>query len=68
MNTTIIVLLTVVVLILVVLLTWLIWRNHRQNDELKEKNEVIVREVRRRSTLEGRMSKMQTGVAEACDR
>lgn len=56
MNTTIIILLTVIVLILVVLLTWLIWRNYRQNNELKEKNEVIVREVRRRSILEGRMS------------
>jgi len=61
MNTTIIALLTVIVLILVVLLTWLIWRNLRQNDELKEKNEVIVREVRRRSILEGQAT-MQTAI------
>jgi hypothetical protein len=54
-TTTIIILLSVAVVILAALLALLIWRNHCQSDELKEKNDVIVREVRRRSTLEGRM-------------
>jgi hypothetical protein len=34
---------------------WLVLRNQKQSDELKEKNKVIVREVERRSVLEGRM-------------
>ena len=33
----------------------LILRTHHQSDELKEKNKVIVREVQRRSALEGRL-------------
>ena len=52
-TTTIIILLTVAVVVLVLLLVWLIWRNQRQSDELQKKNEVIVREVQRRSAQEG---------------
>ncbi len=48
-------LLTVTVVILVVLVAWLVLRNQQQSDELKEKNKVIVREVQRRSALEGRL-------------
>lgn len=52
---TLIILLTVAVVILIVLLALLILLTLRQSDELKEKNNVIVREVRRRSALEGRI-------------
>lgn len=54
-TTTIIILLTATIVILVMLVALLVWRNQRQSDELKEKNEIIVREVQRRSTLEGRL-------------
>ena len=47
MTTTIIVLLSVAVVLLVLLLAVLVWRNLRQRDELRQKNDVIVREVRR---------------------
>ena len=47
MTTTIIVLLLVAVVLLVLLLAVLVWRSIRQNDELRQKNDVIVREVRR---------------------
>ena len=47
MTTTIIVLLSVAVVLLVLLLAVLVWRNLRQADELRQKNDVIVREVRR---------------------
>ena len=53
--TTIIILLVVAIVILIVLVAWLVLRNQKQSDELKEKNKVIVREVERRSVLEGRM-------------
>ena len=52
---TIIILLTVTVLVLAVLVTLLILRSQHLSDELKEKNKVIVREVQRRSALEGRL-------------
>ena len=52
-TTTIIILLSSAVVVLVLLVVWLIWRNQRQSDELQKKNEVIVREVQRRSALEG---------------
>ena len=52
-TTTIIVLLSSAIVVLVLLVVWLIWRNQRQSDELQKKNEVIVREVQRRSALEG---------------
>ena len=52
---TIIILLTVTVLVLAVLVTLLILRSQHLSDELKEKNRVIVREVQRRSALEGRL-------------
>ena len=52
-TTTIIILLSSAVVVLVLLVVWLIWRNQRQGNELKKKNEVIVREVQRRSALEG---------------
>lgn len=55
-TTTIIIVLAVAVLILVVLVALLIWHNMRQSDELQQKNKVIVREVQRRSTLEGRVT------------
>lgn len=59
-TTTIIILLTVAVVVLVLLLVWLIWRNQRQSDELQKKNEVIVREVQRRSALEGALGMSKT--------
>ena len=52
-TTTIIILLSSAVVVLVLLVVWLIWRNQRQCEELQKKNEVIVREVQRRSALEG---------------
>ena len=52
-TTTIIILLSSAVVVLALLVVWLIWRNQRQSDELQKKNEVIVREVQRRSALEG---------------
>jgi hypothetical protein len=51
MTTTIIILLSTAVLLLVMLLAALIWRNIRQSDELRQKNDVIVREVRRNQLL-----------------
>jgi hypothetical protein len=52
---TIIILLSVTVLVLAVLVTLLFLRSQHLSDELKEKNGVIVREVQRRSALEGRL-------------
>ena len=52
---TIIILLSVIVLVLAVLVTLLFLRSQHLSDELKEKNRVIVREVQRRSALEGRL-------------
>jgi nitrogen fixation-related uncharacterized protein len=51
MTTTIIILLSLAVVILLILLAALIWRLCRQSDELKQKNEVIVREVRQNQLL-----------------
>lgn len=51
MTTTIITLLSVAVVLLVLLLAVLVWRNIRQSDELRQKNDVIVREVRRNQML-----------------
>lgn len=51
MTTTIIILLSVAVVLLLLLLAVLVWRNIRQNDELRQKNDVIVREVRRNQML-----------------
>ena len=51
MTTTIIILLSVAVVLLLLLLAGLVWRNIRQNDELRQKNDVIVREVRRNQML-----------------
>lgn len=51
MTTTIITLLSVAVVLLVLLLAVLVWRNIRQGDELRQKNDVIVREVRRNQML-----------------
>lgn len=59
-TTTIIILLSSAVVVLVLLVVWLIWRNQRQSDELQKKNEVIVREVQRRSALEGTLSMSKT--------
>ncbi len=63
-TTTIIILLSSAVVVLVLLVVWLIWRNQRQSDELQKKNEVIVREVKRRSALEGTlgMSKIRKNI------
>jgi len=46
METTIIILLSVAVVVLVVLLAVVLWRYISQGDEIKTKNDVIVREVR----------------------
>ena len=51
MTTTIIILLSLAVVILLILLAALIWRLCRQSDDLKQKNDVIVREVRRNQLL-----------------
>lgn len=59
-TTTIIILLSSAVVVLVLLVVWLIWRNQRQSDELQKKNEVIVREVQRRSALEGTLGMSKT--------
>ena len=58
MTATIIVLLSIAVVVLVVLVVLLILHTLHQSDELKEKNKIIVREVQRRSVLEGRMLTM----------
>ena len=55
---TIIILLTVSVLVLAVLVALLVLRSQHLSEELKEKNKVIVREVQRRSALEGRLLTM----------
>jgi len=55
---TLIILLTVAVVILIVLVALLILRTQHQSDQLEEKNKIIVREVQRRSVLEGRMLAM----------
>ena len=54
MTTSIIILLSVAVLVLVVLLAVLLWRYISQDDEIKTKNDVIVREVRRNLELRQR--------------
>ena len=51
MTTTIIVLLSVAVVLLVLLIAILIWRNIHQSNELRQKNNIIVREVRRNQAL-----------------
>ena len=51
MSTTIIILLSLAVLLLVILLAAVIWRVFRQSDDIKQKNDVIVREVRRNQLL-----------------
>ena len=51
MTTTIIILLSLAVLLLVMLMAALIWRVFRQSDDIKQKNDVIVREVRRNQAL-----------------
>ena len=63
-TTIIIILLSSAVVVLVLLVVWLSWRNQRQSDELQKKNEVIVREVQRRSALEGAlgMSKIRNNI------
>jgi nitrogen fixation-related uncharacterized protein len=50
-TTTIIILLSVAVMLLSMLLAALIWRLLRQSDDLKQKNDVIVREVQRNQML-----------------
>ena len=51
MTTTIIILLSFAVVLLVLLIAVLVWRNISQSDELRQKNDVIVREVRRNQAL-----------------
>ena len=51
MDTSIIVLLSAAVLVLVVLVAVLVWRHITQGDEIRRKNDVIVREVRRNLEL-----------------
>ena len=55
MTITIIVLLSVAVVVLVVLVAFLIRHNIRQGKELRQKNDVIVHEVRRNQELINRM-------------
>ena len=51
MTTSIMLLLSITVALLAVLIVLLIRRNMRQVDEIRRKNEVIVREVRRNQEL-----------------
>ena len=51
MTTTIIILLSVAVVLFVLLIAVLTWRNIRQNNELRQKNNFMVREVRRNQAL-----------------
>lgn len=51
MTTSIILLLSLTVIVLVLLIAVLIWRNLHQQDEIQQKNDVIVREVRRNQSL-----------------
>lgn len=51
MITTIIILLSAAVVLLILLIAVLVWRLFHQNDELRQKNDVIVREVRRNQFL-----------------
>ena len=53
-TTTIILLLAVAIVALVVIVAVLMWRNMRQADELRQKNDVIVHEVRRNQALVNR--------------
>ena len=53
-TTTIILLLAVAIVALVVSVAVLMWRNMRQADELRQKNDVIVHEVRRNQALVNR--------------
>ena len=57
--TNIILLLTVAIVALVVMVAVLVWRNMRQADELRQKNDVIVHEVRRNLTLINRQDAIQ---------
>ena len=50
-TTTIIILLSAAVLLLVMLMAALIWRVFRLSDDIRQKNDVIVREVRRNQRL-----------------
>ena len=60
-TTTLIVLLAVALLVLAVVVGVLVVQLFHKNDELKEKNDVIVREVRRNQTLIDRA--VQNGVS-----
>ena len=60
-TTTLIVLLAVALLVLAVVVGVLVVQLFHKNDELREKNDVIVREVRRNQTLIDRA--VQNGVS-----
>ena len=51
MESSIIILLSIAVVVLVVTVSLLIWSYVSQSDELRRKNDVIVREVRRNQEL-----------------
>lgn len=51
MTTSIIILLSAAVVMLIALVTVLVWSHMKKNDELRRKNDVIVREVRRNQDL-----------------
>jgi hypothetical protein len=51
MTTTIIVLLSVAVVLLVLFIAVLIWRNIHQSNELRQKKNIIVHELRRNQAL-----------------
>lgn len=51
MTTTIIILLAVAVAVLVVLVALLLWHAHRQERDMKLKNDVIIREVKKNDHL-----------------
>ena len=50
-TTTIIYLLASIIVVLLAIVSFLIWRITQKNDELRQKNDVIVREVRRNQNI-----------------
>ena len=50
-TSTIILMLVGIVAVLTVLVVVLLWQNHRKDEDLRQKNDVIIHEVRRNQSL-----------------
>lgn len=50
-TSTIILMLVGIVAVLTALVVVLLWQNHRKDEDLRKKNDVIIREVRRNQSL-----------------